>query len=71
MMRSHYLCQMCAEVGRVKGATVVDHIIPLAKGGLDIDENTRNLCDDHHREVTALQFGHRHRLRIGVDGWPI
>jgi hypothetical protein len=36
----------------------VDHIVPLTKGGLDVDGNTRNLCFDHHREVTAEQFGH-------------
>ncbi len=38
-------------------ADVVDHIVPLAKGGLDVDENTRNLCDPCHVKVTAEQFG--------------
>lgn len=36
---------------------MVDHIKPLALGGLDVDENTRNLCDPCHVEVTAEQFG--------------
>lgn len=43
--------------GRVTVATVVDHIKPLAHGGEDIDDNTRNLCDPCHAFVTAEQFG--------------
>jgi 5-methylcytosine-specific restriction protein A len=70
MARTSWLCEMCLELGKPRTATVVDHVKPLAHGGLDIDENTRNLCDDHHREVTALQFGHRKRQAIGLDGWP-
>lgn len=48
---------MCLDVGRTREATVVDHTIPLAHGGPDTDENTRNLCDPHHRLVTIEQFG--------------
>lgn len=43
--------------GRTREARVVDHIVPLAHGGTDSDENTRNLCDPHHRLVTVEQFG--------------
>ncbi len=49
-------------------ATVVDHIDPLALGGSDDDENTRNLCDPCHLEVTAEQFGHAAPVQArGVD----
>ncbi|QIG81885.1 HNH endonuclease [Sphingosinithalassobacter tenebrarum] len=47
---------MCLAQGRTEPAVEVDHIKPLALGGLDVDENTRNLCEPHHRAVTAEQF---------------
>ncbi|MDF0489197.1 HNH endonuclease signature motif containing protein [Sphingomonas sp. H39-1-10] len=53
---------------------VVDHIKPLALGGSDEDRNTRNLCDPHHLEVTAEQFGHavaRGARGVGRDGRPV
>lgn len=69
--RTHYLCEMCLAKGRTEPATVVDHIIPLSKGGSDEDSNTRNLCRQCHLEVTAEQFGLRKpRQPIGADGWP-
>lgn len=42
--------------GLTRVADVVDHIIPLAMGGSDEDENTRNLCHPCHHEVTGEQF---------------
>jgi len=71
MARTHWLCEHCMAEGIVRQADVVDHIIPLVKGGPDTDDNTRNLCHDHHTDVTADQFGLRKRQQIGVDGWPI
>jgi len=70
LQRTNGLCEMCLPE-RVSIATVVDHITPLALGGDDSDANTRNLCDDHHREVTATQFGYQQKQRVGEDGWPI
>lgn len=71
LTRTNGLCEHCLKQGRYVPATVVDHVKPLAHGGSDDDSNTRNLCDEHHRKVTAGQFGKRYRPRIGVDGWPI
>jgi 5-methylcytosine-specific restriction enzyme A len=65
------LCRMCKERGRVTEATEVDHIVPLSQGGTDDDSNTRNLCNDCHRQATAEQFGYRERREIGTDGWPV
>lgn len=65
------LCRMCNEAGVTRAATVVDHILPLTQGGEDVDENCRSLCDEHHAEVTAEQFGFRKKIEIGTDGWPI
>lgn len=57
---------------RVTPATVVNHIIPLAHGGTDDDENTENLCRPCDLIVTAEQFGHRApKQQIGLDGWPL
>lgn len=73
LKRTNYLCEDCQAEGRVTLATVVDHIIPLSKGGPDTDENTRNLCDDHNLKRTAEQFSHHQapRQRIGVSGRPL
>lgn len=68
--RTNYLCEDCLREGRSQVAKAVDHIKPLALGGEDIDSNTRNLCDPHHAKRTAEQFGHKHKVEIGEDGWP-
>lgn len=65
---------MCLTAGRVVPATVVNHIVPLAHGGSDHDDNTENLCREHDLEVTARQFGHDSTAgKRGVDasGRPI
>ncbi len=71
MVRTLGLCERCDAKGLTKVATVVDHILPLAKGGSDEDSNTRNLCKPCHDEVTAEQFGHKVKQPIGLDGWPL
>ena len=65
------LCRLCKAEGKVTASTVPDHIVPLAKGGEDVDSNIRCLCEDHHRQVTAEQFGHRQPIATDEDGWPI
>lgn len=71
LARTKGLCERCQARHLVRAATVVDHIKPLALGGSDDDENTRNLCDPCHDEVTAEQFGKRRVQACGEDGWPI
>ena len=74
LKRTNGLCEMCKGAGRTRAATVVDHIKPLAHGGSDDDGNTRNLCDEHHREVTAEQFDHevaRGKRGVDADGKPL
>jgi 5-methylcytosine-specific restriction endonuclease McrA len=39
--RDGFVCQIC---GRVTAKGIADHIIPLAFGGEDIDENMQWLC---------------------------
>ena len=77
--RHNGLCWRCLGEGRWKArgykrvsvATIVNHIIPLAHGGSDEDGNTENLCRPCDLEVTAEQFGHKHKQAIGADGWPL
>ncbi|MES2173858.1 MAG: HNH endonuclease signature motif containing protein [Pseudomonadota bacterium] len=69
LMRSSGLCEICQAKGKTALATVVDHIKPLALGGDDADENTRNLCDPCHKVATAEQFGYY--KGVSADGWPI
>jgi 5-methylcytosine-specific restriction enzyme A len=71
LARTHGLCEWCMAKGVTALASQVDHIVPLSQGGADIDENTRNLCDRHHRDATAKQFGQRVRVAIGPDGWAV
>jgi 5-methylcytosine-specific restriction protein A len=57
MARTKGLCEHCLAEGRTQLATVVNHKVPLARGGEDVDENTENLCARHDELVTAQQFG--------------
>lgn len=64
------LCRDCTSKGRVTLATTPDHIIPLAQGGTDTDDNIRCLCQPCHEIRTAEQFGYRRKQTVGADGWP-
>lgn len=50
-------CRDCKARGLFVLATVPDHIIPLALGGSDTDDNIRCLCEACHKKRTAEQFG--------------
>lgn len=73
LARTNGLCERCLDRDIVRLADVVDHTTPLALDGEDVDENTRNLCDPCHKEVTAEQFGHAAPIDgrgVGRDGRP-
>lgn len=73
LARTDGLCERCLDRDVVRLATKVDHIVPLALDGEDIDSNTRNLCDPCHDEVTAEQFNHAAPVQargVGRDGRP-
>lgn len=54
-LRNHPLCVHCAREGRATPATVVDHVEPLADGGVDNETNFQSLCADHHDIKTAAE----------------
>ena len=59
-LSAHPLCQDClADGGVERAATEIDHIIPLALGGSDEDENVRCLCKPCHARRTKEQFAAR------------
>jgi len=43
-MRDDYMCQLCKSKGEVNNPLELDHIIPVAEGGSDIEPNLRVLC---------------------------
>ena len=65
-------CRDCRQLhNRVHVAEVIDHVVPLAKGGTDSDANIRPLCRPCHDTRTREQFGHKERPTFGVDGWKL
>jgi 5-methylcytosine-specific restriction protein A len=65
------LCRDCKAKGNYTEALTIDHIVPLALGGLDIDSNCRALCHPCHDRRTAEQFSMRYRPETSLDGWPV
>lgn len=39
-----YVCAECGEVFRTREFLQIDHVIPMAKGGLTVPENLQVLC---------------------------
>lgn len=42
------LCEVCEREGRARRATIRDHIIPLAEGGTDENDNIQAICAQCH-----------------------
>ena len=51
----HPLCAECQKLGIIRPTDEIDHIIPLAMGGSDTDDNVQGLCKPHHDEKTAIE----------------
>jgi len=49
------LCRACQAEGRSRGATDVDHIVPLARGGTNAKANLQPLCHTCHSRKTATE----------------
>lgn len=60
------LCRKCRERGRVTLATIRDHVVPLAEGGVDDETNEQPLCDVCSDEKTREESKRgAERQRIG------
>lgn len=51
-------CRLCLIAGRVTQATIPDHIVPLAFGGQDVDDNVQCLCEPCHDQKSAFESQH-------------
>ena len=51
-------------------AKELDHVIPITKGGEDIEDNWQGLCIDCHKDKTRKDNGWKEKPTIGLDGWP-
>ena len=50
------LCVHCLDNDMVKPADVVDHIVPIKKGGAELDEaNLQGLCHQCHNRKTYYE----------------
>lgn len=54
-LRQNPICEQCLKIGLIIPAHVVDHIVPINKGGaaLDID-NLQSLCHPCHNRKSAM-----------------
>lgn len=58
----HPLCVQCEAEGKVTAGDVVDHRIPLWKGGADDESNFQTLCQTpHHDAKSAAEAAERAR----------
>ena len=74
------ICRECIRQGTVDRdsiSTIADHVINLADGGTNDDENFEGLCGRHSNEKTARESAKaqgrpppRIKPKIGLDGWP-
>lgn len=59
-LRLHPLCVECEKEGRVTAGDVVDHRVPLWKGGADHESNFQTLCQKpHHDEKSKREAAER------------
>lgn len=70
MARDCGLCKTCERIGVTTTASQVDHIVALANGGNNDDDNLEAICDDCHNIKTAIDLGNAAPVVTGLDGWP-
>jgi 5-methylcytosine-specific restriction protein A len=55
----HPLCERCLAAGRLVPADHVHHVVPLASGGDNSDENLQSLCKPCHSSITLGETNRR------------
>ena len=61
------LCVMCLAKGYVTAAEVLDHVLPLCKGGPDTIENTQPLCRQCHIDKTAADLNRSPKIKFDAS----
>jgi 5-methylcytosine-specific restriction protein A len=73
-LRSEPLCRMCKAEGRIKAASVCDHITPH-RGDTALfhdPANLQSLCKPcHDRHAQSRDRTGKNKPVIGPDGWPV
>ncbi len=54
-LAEHPLCCACEAKGRVAVAVIVDHVVPLWRGGADDASNYQSLCGPDHAAKSARE----------------
>lgn len=75
MKRDAYQCQECKRLGLVTLGTQVDHVIPQAEGGTDLESNLQTLCGACHEAKSRVDAargrnGNGSRLRRSTNEVP-
>ncbi len=61
------LCRVCAAAGKVAEAVIRDHIVPLAEGGQETEQNCQPLCQACSEELPShLQVSAKVRQAAGA-----
>lgn len=68
-LRLHPLCVQCEAEGKVTVGDVVDHKVPLWKGGADDESNFQTLCQTPHHDAKSAQEA-KERAALGWSGRP-
>ena len=74
-------CARCAEEGRTRVATEVDHVVSRVKGRalgwteerIESDDNLQAINAECHKRKTQEEMGKSFapKIRIGMDGFPV
>lgn len=65
-LRERPLCAACEALGRLVAASVVDHIVPVKRGGARFERaNLQPLCVSCHNRKTARETAARHGTPLG------
>jgi 5-methylcytosine-specific restriction protein A len=68
----HPLCCMCERRGKVKAATVADHITPHRGDPVLFQGPLQSLCQScHSGDKQTIEHGKEAPRQIGADGFPI
>lgn len=65
------LCVLCEAKGVVTAAVFRDHIVPLAEGGTEAEENTQALCKACHVVKTAEEAKRGMRRKANESTLPL
>jgi len=73
-LRANPLCAYCRRKGKLKAASIVDHVIPHRGDQARFwdETNWQSLCKPcHDVDKAREERGSRQRQSIGLDGYPV